>query len=148
MPPLTVMTVHVKSLLGIASLSTFLQVNQFMQVIAQAVIPNIPPNALPVSDAWVQMAEHLTLTGALMIAVFVLWKQNVAKDQLLIQSTKTVTDALAQSTASNVELRKVIQDSADAKIELSASIGSLQRSVEKLDGMSHDDGRKRVRAGV
>lgn len=148
MPPLTAMTVHVKSLLGIASLSTILQVNQFMQVIAQAVVPNIPPNTLPVSDAWVQMAEHLTLTGALMIAVFVLWKQNVAKDQLLIQSTKTVTDALAQSTASNVELRKVIQDSADAKIELSASIGSLQRSVEKLDGMSHDDGRKRVRAGV
>lgn len=148
MPPLTAMTVHVKSLLGIASLSTILQVNQFMQVIAQAVVPNIPPNVMPVSDAWVQMAEHLTLTGALMIAVFVLWKQNVAKDQLLIQSTKTVTDALSQSTASNVELRKVIQDSADAKIELSASIGSLQRSVEKLDGMSHDDGRKRVRAGV
>lgn len=138
------MTAHVKPLLAVASFATMVQANQFAQSIAQVIAPSLPLSGITASDAWVQMAEHLTLTGALLIAVFALWKQNLAKDVLLIQSAKTVTDALAQSTSSNNELRKVIQDSVDAKIELSASIGSLQRSVEKLDGMAVGDGRKRV----
>ena|SRR5271168_378342 len=134
---------YVKPLLAVASFATVVQFGQFAQDVAQAVMPSLPVGGITTSDAWVQMAEHLTLTGALLIAVFALWKQNLAKDVLLIQSARTVTDALAQSTSSNNELRKVIQDSVNAKIELSASIGSLQRSVEKLDGMPLGDTKRR-----
>jgi hypothetical protein len=54
------------------------------------------------------MAEHLTLSGALIVGVIVLWKSNQKKDDLLIKTTEQVTAALATAAASNVELRKQV----------------------------------------
>jgi hypothetical protein len=96
------------------------------------------PGALPSTD-WMSAAEHLTLSGALILAVFVLWKQigkkdtDIArKDDLLIESAKTVTAALSAAAASNIELRGIIKESVDAKRELAASIEGLRTSLQKL----------------
>lgn len=68
----------------------------------------------PAAD--ISWAEHLTLEGALIAAVVVLWKalgskdvQIALKDAQLVKSTEAVTMALAASAASNVELRKIIE---------------------------------------
>lgn len=53
--------------------------------------------------------EHLGLDGALIVAVGVLWRALSAKDAQLVKSTEAVTAALAASSASNVELRGVIE---------------------------------------
>ena len=63
--------------------------------------------ATPAADiSWI---EHLTLEGALVVAVGVLWRALSAKDAQLVKSTEAVTSALASSAASNVELRKIIE---------------------------------------
>jgi hypothetical protein len=84
-------------------------------------------------------AEHLTLSGALILAVFVLWKQigkkdvDIAKkDDLLIESAKTVTAALSAASASNIELRRIIEESVAAKRELASSIEGLRTALQKL----------------
>lgn len=96
------------------------------------------PGAFPNSD-WMNAAEHLTLSGALILAVIVLWKQigkkdsDIAKkDDLLIESAKTVTAALTAAAASNIELRAIIKESVEAKRELAASIEALRGSLQKL----------------
>jgi len=96
------------------------------------------PGALPSSD-WMSAAEHLTLSGALILAVFVLWKQVGKKDadigrkdDLLIESAKTVTAALSAASASNIELRRIIEESVAAKRELALSIEGLRGSLQKL----------------
>lgn len=68
-------------------------------------------------------AEHLTLTGALIIAVVILWRSNVRKDEMALKTTEQVTGALASSTASNVELRK-------ANDELKQQVDHLQVSID------------------
>jgi hypothetical protein len=61
----------------------------------------------PAADiSWI---EHLTLEGALVVAVGVLWRALSAKDAQLVKSTEAVTSALASSAASNAELRKIIE---------------------------------------
>ncbi len=70
--------------------------------------------ATPAADiSWV---EHLTLEGALVVAVVFLWKalgakdvQIAAKDVQLIENAKAMTSALVASTSSNAELRKIIE---------------------------------------
>ena len=96
------------------------------------------PGALPSTD-WMSAAEHLTLSGALILAVFVLWKQigkkdtDIArKDDLLIESAKTVTAALSAASASNIELRRIIEESVAAKRELASSIEGLSTALQKL----------------
>ena len=49
--------------------------------------------------------EHLTLEGALVFAVIVLWRALVAKDVQLMDNVKTVTQALTASTASARNIR-------------------------------------------
>ena len=114
------------------------------------------PGALPSTD-WMSAAEHLTLSGALILAVFVLWKQigkkdtDIArKDDLLIESAKTVTAALSAASASNIELRRIIEESVAAKRELASSIEGLRTAVQKLpcvdpstwDTRHHGQGRE------
>lgn len=125
------MTVDVKPLLLASGLAAYVQVDSIIAAFMQMVTGG-GGSASPIPDGWAQTVEHLTLTTALVIAVAILWKSLVAKDQALIASTKTVTDALSASAASNVELRKIIQDSVDAKISLAATLGDLQRSLERL----------------
>ena len=114
------------------------------------------PGSLPNSD-WMNAAEHLTLSGALILAVFVLWKQigkkdvDIAKkDDLLIESAKTVTAALQAASASNIELRRIIEESVAAKRELASSIEGLRTALQKLpcvdpstwDTRHHGQGRE------
>ena len=96
------------------------------------------PGIVPNSD-WMNAAEHLTLSGALILAVIVLWKQvgkkdiDIAKkDDLLVESAKTVTAALAGAAASNIELRRIIEESVEAKRQLSNSIEGLRTALQKL----------------
>jgi hypothetical protein len=85
-----------------------------------------------VSPDWTGSIEHLTLNGALICAVVVLWKQLGKKDDLLIASTQTVTETLAAAAASNVELRRIIDESVAAKKALTAVIDDLQVGIGKL----------------
>jgi hypothetical protein len=118
------MLMNAKPLIGTASVAMLAQIVG----VAQATIPSIQ-----IPDQWAQMAEHLTLTGALIIAVAMLWRSLQAKDAELIANTKAVTDALSQSAASNVELRRIIQDSIDSRTNLNASIDSLQKSIDRMN---------------
>ena len=103
------------------------------------------PGGLPNSD-WMSAAEHLTLSGALILAVFVLWKQigkkdtDISKkDDLLIDSAKTVTLALSAASASNIELRRIIEESVAAKRELAAAIEMLRGSLQRLPCTEPDE---------
>jgi hypothetical protein len=79
-----------KFFIGLASFAMLLQT-----------IP-LPTDGSPIAST----AEHLTLTGALIVAVVVLWRSNVKKDELVLKTTEQVTAALATAASSNVELRK------------------------------------------
>ena len=85
-----------------------------------------------VSPDWTASIEHLTLNAALIVAVGVLWKQVGKKDDLLIHSTQTVTETLAAAAASNVELRRIIDESVSAKHDLAGVIDRLQGRVAEL----------------
>ena len=91
---------------------------------------------LPNSD-WMTATEHLTLSGALIVAVVVLWKQvgkkdvDIArKDDLLIKSAETMTAALSAAANSNSELRRIIEESVEAKRALTVAIEKLDTSLE------------------
>lgn len=106
---------------------------------------------LPINvPLWLNSVEHVTLDGGLIVAVMVLWKQFSKKDDLLVESTRTVTEALQGAAASNAELRRVIdklveiqEDSADAKRELAGAITELRMAVYSLP--CTDDKRLRPR---
>ena len=85
-----------------------------------------------ISPDWTSSIEHLTLNGALICAVIVLWKQLGKKDDLVIASAQTVTETLAAAAASNVELRKIIEESVTTKRELTGAIDRLQVSIGEL----------------
>jgi hypothetical protein len=87
----------------------------------------------PVQADWAIQAEHLTLTGALIIAVAVLWKSLAAKDIQLVTNTKTVTEALAAAAVSNAELRRIIDSSVQANQLLATSIAELRKTVEDMN---------------
>ena len=91
------------------------------------------------TDQWAT-AEHLTLSAALITAVGILWRELGRKDSLLIASTATVTQALATASASNMELRHILEQSVAAKSELSQSNGLLTERLERLpctEGLVH-----------
>jgi hypothetical protein len=85
-----------------------------------------------VSPDWTASIEHLTLNGALICAVMMLWKALGRKDDLLVASTKTVTEALASAASSNAELRTIITENVSANRELAAVIGKLDVSIGEL----------------
>jgi hypothetical protein len=87
---------------------------------------------LPASQDWTASIEHLTLNAALIVAVGVLWKQLGKKDDLLIHSAQTVTETLAAAAASNVELRRIIDESVSAKHDLAGVIDRLQGRMAEL----------------
>lgn len=64
------------------------------------------------------------------MAVVALWRALSAKDAQLVESTRSVTSALNASSASNMELRKIIEASIEAKHELSSSIHLLRARLE------------------
>jgi hypothetical protein len=83
---------------------------------------------------WVNGAEHLGLTGALMLAVAILWRAYQAKDALLVESTKAVTEALSTAAASNTELRGIIRESVEANRTLREAVERLRMTIERNGG--------------
>jgi hypothetical protein len=88
--------------------------------------------AAPASPDWTNSIEHLTLNGALICAVVVLWKQLGKKDDMLVASVKTVTENLAVTAAANVELRTIITESVEVNRHLTAAIEKLEVSIGEL----------------
>jgi hypothetical protein len=88
--------------------------------------------AVPASPDWTATIEHLTLNGALIVAVVALWKQLGKKDDLLIASVKTVTESLAAAAASNIELRVIITENVSANRSLADVISKLDVSIGEL----------------
>jgi hypothetical protein len=98
---------------------------------------------VPLQPDWIASAGQLTLSAALVIAVGVLWKALVKKDDALVQSTKIVTEALTSTAAANAELRHVIEQNVQVKERLVASIDLLQVSIGSLpctEGAEHKRG--------
>ena len=91
----------------------------------------VSPPVATIPD-WSASIEHLTLNGALICAVVVLWKQLGKKDDLLVASTKNVTEALSSAASSNAELRGIIAENVAANRELAAVIGKLDISIGEL----------------
>ena len=78
-----------------------------MAVLVTGTLATLLQATTPIADiSWV---EHLTLEGALVVAVGVLWRALSAERAQNIKSTEAVTAALVSSTASNAELRGVIE---------------------------------------
>ena len=101
--------------------------------------------AVPASPDWTATIEHLTLNGALIVAVVALWKQLGKKDDLLIASVQTVTEALASAASSNAELRGIITENVAANRELANSISRLDVSIGELPctvGLHHGKGQE------
>jgi hypothetical protein len=91
------------------------------------------------NDQWANTAEHLTLSGCLILGVTMLWRELGKKDTLLVQSTGTVTGALSAAAASNVELRRIIENYAaslthatDEQGRLTEAINLLTARIERL----------------
>ena len=76
--------------------------------------------------------EHMTLEGALIAAVVVLWRALSAKDSQLVESTRAVTMALAASATSNAELRKIIEESIAVKQQLTESLDLLRTRLGNI----------------
>lgn len=112
----------------IAVLSSFPGASEFaVSVSVGAVLTISAANIVfqAVAPADVSWVEHLTLEGALVVAVAVLWRALTAKDAQLMESTKKVTEALAIGAASNTELRA-------SNTELRKVVEHLSESLEVL----------------
>jgi hypothetical protein len=88
--------------------------------------------SLPSAPDWISTASQLTLQGALIVAVAILWKALGVKDALIVSSIKSVTEALQQSAATQAELRNVIHESVETKRQLSEEIALLRGSLGGL----------------
>ena len=94
---------------------------------AQGVMPSSSPEI-----TWINQAEHLTLSGAMVVALIVLWKSHQAKDFAVLESTRAMTSAMSASAASNAELRAIISESVEAKRQLGESIDMLRMELSRL----------------
>lgn len=80
----------------------------------------------------VTQVGQFTLTGALILAVGVLWRWGLKKDEIILRMAKSVTEALTLATSSNAELRAIIAESVRAKDALRESIDELRITLGKL----------------
>lgn len=96
---------------------------------------------------WVGQVERLGLTGALILAVGVLWRSQVRKDEQLQTITKEVAQALAFNTDTQKELRKIVEDSTKAKQDLKIAIDELTNGIGKFPCQGPEDWRVRSRTG-
>jgi ABC-type multidrug transport system fused ATPase/permease subunit len=81
---------------------------------------------------WLNQAEHLTLSGGMVVVIVMLWRAFQVKDAALVKMTEVVVQALAASASSANELRGIIKESVDAKRELRESIDLLRVGVAQL----------------
>jgi H2-forming N5,N10-methylenetetrahydromethanopterin dehydrogenase-like enzyme len=105
--------------------------------------------AAPVNPGLFEQAEHVTLTSALILAVIMLWKTVNRKDEQITKVTQQMIDATASSTASttaalvqtsntNTELRKVVEESVEAKKKLATAIEELGLRMNTLPCVSQE----------
>jgi hypothetical protein len=87
----------------------------------------------PLSPEWLNAAEHITLTAALVVAVIVLWRSLDTERGRTLKNTEAVAAALVAATDSNKELRAIITESVDAKRELTLSVEKQTAAIERLE---------------
>ena len=90
-----------------------------------------PPKMLNHFQAVGTMPDVLTASkdigviGFLSAAVVALWKNARVKDDSLLKRAETVTAAMVTNTTSNTELRKVIEETEQSKVELAQAMREL-----------------------
>ena len=132
----------VKSIVGFTSLFLF----QSVQSVATSPTGGSGVVAPFPEELLFRQANQLTLTTALVLAVVVLWrtlaKTRSEKDQIVVDMLQTMTTALASATASNIELRKVIEESVDSKRELSGVVSRLNDELKLRPCLIENGGEK------
>ncbi len=105
-------------------------------VVALALTTMLAQVTTPNDVSWV---EHLTLEGALVCAVIVLWRALSAKDVQLLESARSMTAAMQTNATTQAELRKIIEaqthlleDSITAKSQLTDSQTHLAEVINLL----------------
>lgn len=93
----------------------------------------------PTPTSVLDFAERVTLSGALLAAVFVLWRTVSKKDHQAMELTKHVSEALVSSTDSNREIRTILQESVVAKRELTAAIDRLHVELKSRPCMADEE---------
>lgn len=90
-------------------------------------------------------AGRLTLDGALIVAVAVLWRENrrvadifTLKDQTMLSMMKTNTETLQTAQAAMVELRRTIEQTTSTNIQLLQEFKSLRTELRVLHFSSDD----------
>ena len=73
--------------------------------------------AVPDPNGLTSGLEHVTLVGALVTGVIVLWKSNAAKDKTILDLHDKLATALAAAADSSKELRTVITNVYDKLLE-------------------------------
>ncbi len=105
-----------------------------LKLATMAVVAAYPMGVIQASQiptlTGIDYAERLTLAGAMMLAVTVLWRSLASKDALVIQFAKTMTEALTAASESNKELRRIIEESVQSKQELAEATRELKVSVD------------------
>lgn len=87
---------------------------------------------LPPDAGIAAQIERLGLTGALILAVGVLWRSLSKKDDQLTLITRQVTEALAFNTDTQKELRSIVEASTKAKQDLKSAIDELTQGIHQF----------------
>lgn len=98
-----------------------------------------------ISSGTVGQIERLGLTGALLVAVGVLWRSLARKDEQLTLITRQVAEGLATNTDTQRELRSIVEASTKAKQDLKAAIDELSRGMGRFPCQLDDLDTRRVR---
>jgi hypothetical protein len=118
-----------------------------VQTIYASAVLLLVQQVLPSDFGWAGQIERLGLTGALIVAVGVLWRSQARKDEQLREITKQVAEALAFNTDTQKELRKIVEESTKAKQELGAAIEDLSRGLERFPCQAPNDWNRTERRG-
>ena len=78
------------------------------------------------------MVERITLEGALVVAVAVLWKSKGETDKNLALITREMVSALSFNIDTQKELRKIVEESTTAKQLLTQAIENLKTGMERF----------------
>ena len=80
----------------------------------------------------ISQIEKLTLTSALMVAIWILWKALTKKDDELLKALQLVSSTLAQTNNLNAELKRTIECNTEVQQELVGAIAVLEAKVGNL----------------
>jgi N-glycosylase/DNA lyase len=95
----------------------------------------------PIPTDTLTQIEHITLVGALIVAVIVLWKTVGRKDAQVNKAVEQMAAALTSTAMSAQELRKIVEQSVDANHKLGMAIEELGIRVGQLPCVAPDPKR-------